>query len=197
VVDVEVWWREPSLGGADLLVGVERERADAYLRDADRARFVTGVALSRTVLGERLGVEPRDVPLDRTCKDCGRPHGPPRLPDGPRISIAHSGERVVLALADVPVGVDVEKIDRKLDATRLGKRVLLPEEREGIDSPADFVRRWTRKEALVKATGEGVFVLPRADPPDATFADLDAGDGYIGAVAVLADGRPIRLTIRR
>ena len=196
MVDVEVWWREPSLDGAGLLVGVEQERADAYLRDADRARFVTGVALSRTVLGERTGSAPRDVPLDRTCKDCGRPHGPPRLPGGPLFSISHSGERVVLAVADVPVGVDVEKRDRRLDPTRLAKRMLLPEERAAIATPDDFLRTWTRKEALVKATGEGVFVLPRADPPGAAFADLDVGEGYVAAVAVLADGEPINLTIR-
>ena len=196
MVDVEVWWREPSLEGAGLLVGVEQERADAYLRDADRARFVTGVALSRTVLGDKLALAPRDVPLDRTCQDCGRPHGPPRLRDGPLFSISHSGERVVLAVADVPVGVDVEKLDRRLDPTRLAKRMLLPEERARIATPDDFLRTWTRKEALVKATGEGVFVLPRADPPGATFAGLDVGDGYVAAVAVLAGGEPINLTIR-
>jgi 4'-phosphopantetheinyl transferase len=196
---VDVWWAAPSPDGEDLLVGVEVERARAYLRDADRERFVTGVALSRTVLAERLGVAPRDVPLDRTCADCGEPHGPPRLPDaaGLHLSIAHSGARVALAVAEVPVGIDVEKVDRKLDPARLGGRVLTPDEQASVHDSAGFLRLWTRKEALVKATGEGVSVLPRADPPEAAFADLDAGPGYVAAVAVLAEpGAVVRVRIR-
>jgi 4'-phosphopantetheinyl transferase len=186
VRNVEVWWREPSLDGADLLVGVEHERAAAYLRVVDRARFVTGVALSRTVLGERLGVEPRDVPLDRTCERCGRPHGKPFVPGGPELSISHSADRVVLAVADVPVGVDVEKLDRDVVPTRLARRVLLPEEQAAVATPLDFLRAWARKEAVVKATGEGTSVLPRADPPGYAVADIDVGDGYVAAAAARA-----------
>jgi 4'-phosphopantetheinyl transferase len=193
VAEVEVGWREPSLAEEDALVGVEGARAAAYLRDADRARFGTGVALSRAVLAEKLGVAPGDVPLDRTCPRCGKPHGAPRLPGGsPHLSISHSGDRVVLAVSDVPVGVDVERLDRKVDSTRLAKRVLLPEERDGIETPLDFLRAWTRKEAVVKATGEGTSVLPRADPPGIAVTNVYVGDDYVAAVAA----RAATLTVR-
>jgi len=207
-VNCAVWWLdpgpavEPYLG---LLDDVERDRMGALLRVEDRVRFAAAAALLRTVAGEATGTPPPAVRVDRACPDCARPHGRPTLPGtGLHASVSHSGARVVVALtAHGPVGVDVEQA-RAIDHDGMAGHVLGPDERAG-DLTA-FYRYWTRKESAVKATGDGLRVpldQVRVSPPDqparllaypgrpdlvATMADLAPGDGYLGAVTILAPG---------
>src|SRR5690606_22853124 len=95
------------------------------------------------------------------CRHCGGTHGKPRLPGcGVDFSLSHSGDRVVLVLAEgTEVGVDVEReSDRDID--RLAEMVLSAPEREVLAGMADrrrgFHAYWSRKEALLKATGHGL-----------------------------------------
>jgi 4'-phosphopantetheinyl transferase len=215
-VDVEVWWGRPSqerAWHAELLVGPEHERRAGLLRAEDRARFTVATAVLRLVAGARLGLPPLRVPVDRTCADCGRPHGRPWLPGHDlAVSISHSGDRVLVGVtAGAPVGVDVEQISSRVDPGELARHVL--GDGEPVPTRSEFYRYWTRKEAVVKATGDGlrmalptVVVSPPGAPAEllrygdrtdlvACLADLDPGDGYAGAVAVLAPG-PLRVTYR-
>lgn len=202
----QVWWARASDARAAqlaLLDPVERGRRERYRRAEDRDRFTVGVALSRTVLGARLGIAPARVGLDRTCPTCGEPHGRPVVAgDGaPRISVSHSGDRVALAVcAGAEVGVDVERVGERDLAI-----ALTASERAALAGrpAADLIALWTRKEALLKATGDGLNVEPStveiADPPAlAAFparpelvgavqlVDLDPGEGYRAALAVLS-----------
>jgi 4'-phosphopantetheinyl transferase len=215
---VAVWWADledarPS--HVALLNGVERARRERFARPADRDRFTLGVALTRCVVGQRLGQVPEAVRLDRTCPTCGAPHGRPRLVDPAsslRISVSHSGNRVVVAIADRgDVGVDVEASGTELDVDGLGTSVLTPAERAELDrSPADlreigFLTYWTRKEAVLKATGDGLRVDPdrftvsvpgepprildwpeRPDLPSRiSLHTLDPGPGHVACLALL------------
>jgi 4'-phosphopantetheinyl transferase len=205
VVAVEVWWGRPSgelPWHAELLDTVERERRSSFRRAEDRARFTVATAVLKLAAGRRLGTPAGELAIDRTCGDCGRPHGRPRLPGtGLAASISHSGDRVAVALATAAdVGVDVEQI-RPVSVEEMARHVL--GEGEAAASLAAFFRYWTRKEAVVKATGEGLrmslrkVVVTRPDAPPALLrygdrtdltarlADLDAGEGYAAAVAVL------------
>jgi 4'-phosphopantetheinyl transferase len=191
-----------------LLDEVERERRDRYLRTEDRDRFTLGVAVSRLVLGPLLGVPPDRVPLDRACPDCGKPHGRPTVAGGPQLSVSHSGDRVAVAFASAgPVGVDVEAI-RPLDAG-IERHVLAPDESAASPSGAfdvdSLLSYWTRKEAIVKATGDGlrasmpnITVSAPAEPPRLvawpnrvdlvgriTMHSLDAGPGYFACLALI------------
>src|SRR5580692_9534621 len=81
----DVWWArrtDASARLAGLLDPTERERWAGYRRDADRERFAGGRAPAKTVLGACTGRAPADVRFDRTCPECGRPHGKPVLPPG-------------------------------------------------------------------------------------------------------------------
>jgi 4'-phosphopantetheinyl transferase len=214
-VAVEVWSARPGDERAwhqQLLDGPERERRAALRRAEDRARFTVATALLKLAAGQRLGVPAGEVGIDRTCADCGRPHGRPRLPGHPlAVSISHSGDRVLVAFTGGPaVGVDVEQV-KPVDVAAMARQVL----GDGEAAPAlpDFFRYWTRKEAMVKATGDGlrmalreVVVAPPGEPARllrygdradlvAALADLDPGDGYAAAVAVLAPG-PLRIDQR-
>ena len=181
----------------------EAERAARFRFQADRDRFVLATALLRMVAAEHADTEPSDVRLDRSCEECGQQHGRPRLPGtGLEASISHSGEIVAVALTDrCPVGVDVEVISSR-DYEPLIRSVCTAAERPFVLVAADFYAYWTRKEAVLKATGQGlrtpmtsVTVTPPGLParllgldgaqPLCELADISAGAGYAGAVAVL------------
>jgi 4'-phosphopantetheinyl transferase len=228
--ECHVWWARLSSAAAwhaGLLDERETTRRREYLRDADRDRFTLGAALARLVLGAHLGIAPGSVPIDRTCGRCGRPHGRPRLADGPAVdfSVSHSGDIVGLAVAGNPggsdrpepggtrVGLDVEQIavlpedpaDLVLSAAELRAFGHLG----AAVRPAAFFRYWVRKEALLKATGDGLLVAMTdvtVSPPDqaprltewrgrpgfpdrVALHDLRAPSGYAAAVAFV-DGNP-------
>lgn len=214
VVTASAWWADAvdcPAGAEALLSPPERERLatlrDPRDRDARRAAWV----LLRLLLGKHLGCAPAAVPLDRTCATCGAQHGPPRGPAGaPHVSLSHSAGRVLVALSGAPVGVDVERVVRGRDVTALAGQALAVAEQEALWTltpdavPAAFTRLWTRKEAVLKATGEGLpggpehvlvtapwvqarlFAHTQRPSLVAELRDLaGAGRGYEAAIAVL------------
>jgi 4'-phosphopantetheinyl transferase len=165
-----VWWAGP----ADV-----RPEHDALLADddlvrrarlhlpADRQRLTAAWAVARLVLGAAAGVPPDRLEVDRTCPGCGAQHGKPRLPTAPDLhfSLAHSGSAVAVAVArGTPVGVDVESVVTLAgaDLDVLADGTLAAEERAALDRCPDragaFTTWWARKEAVLKATGDGLAV---------------------------------------
>ena len=211
--DCHIWWADPRLvsdGYLELLDAGERSRYAGFRAGADRRRFLAGRALLRRVAAGYLGLPPQQVPLTARCPDCSVPHGRPELPgSGIEVSVAHSGDRVAVAATRAgPVGVDVELIDPLLGVDDLMRGVLAPEERQfpSTGTPAGFYRMWTRKEAVLKATGAGLRVplsdvavsspvaCPRlirlagvpARADDFVLADLEVAAGYAAAAAVMS-----------
>lgn len=212
-----VWWAEPGWLRPELtalLDGAERHRRGRYVRAADRDRFATGVVVTRLVVGALTGVDPALVGLDRSCPACGEPHGPPRPTHRPdlRLSISHARDRVAVAVTRAPgVGVDVEAVERDLDLAGMQAQVLTGQEASALAEldPAErargFLTYWTRKEAVVKATGDGLraglgeiaVTPPHAPPellawpdrPDAparmTLRTLRPGPGYAACLALI------------
>jgi 4'-phosphopantetheinyl transferase len=217
--ECRVWWADPRHGVTDTLTGVlnevELQRAARYHRAEDRDRFVTACWLLRVGAAGYLGVRPEDVPIDRRCPRCAKTHGKPQVSAGDRplhVSVSHSGNRVAVSFTTVgPLGVDVEKVpETSIDG--LTRCVLSPAEREILrrfpepHRRAAFIRFWVRKEAVLKATGDGLRIPadrvevsgPDEDPELLSWPlaiphtrvhmrPLDPGDGYAGVVAVLAD----------
>ena len=195
-----------------LLDAAELGRRREYQHDPDRDRFTAGAALLRVAVAAATGCAARAVTVRRDCARCYRPHGRPVLPGTDlHASISHSGEVVAVALTRLgPVGVDVEA-EVAIDHEALHPQLLGPGEQVG--DLAEFYRTWTRKEAVLKATGDGLRVpmaaLPVAAPSQpprlhaypgrpelvVTMADLPVDDGYCAALAVLAGPpAPVRLT---
>lgn len=216
----DVWWAHPAAetpGLYGLLDEVERGRFAGYRREADKLRFLTGRALIRGVVARELGVAPIEVELDSSCFECGKPHGKPKIVGSTlEVSISHSGDWVALAMTDgASVGIDVEEV-RDAEVDGLAGICFSPPELTTFKTVADEDRRgafftyWARKEAVLKATGKGMWVTMSKltlaghdEPPRVTasetsevditavrMADLDRGPGYRACMAVFADSDP-------
>ncbi|MCP2258763.1 4'-phosphopantetheinyl transferase [Streptoalloteichus tenebrarius] len=216
--ECQVWWvrPDPALAGlAGLLDDDERRRYGRFLREGDRWRYVAGHALVRLVLAPLVGRSPSELRFSTVCRHCGAGHGKPRLSPGSDVefSLSHSGDRVVLAVArGVELGVDVEELGRRTEEG-LAEHVLSPAEQAALAAlPEDrrhagFFTYWTRKEAVLKATGHGLAIATQAvelsgptepprlvrwsaeDPLDSPVLlhDLHPGEGYLASVALLTD----------
>ncbi len=145
-----------------LLSRDEKMRASRFHFEVHRNRFIVGRAWLRTVLGKYLGVKP--VKIAFAYGPSGKPDlAGPLETSGLKFNLAHSDDLVLLALtADAQVGVDVERIKPISEAAELVQRFFSPREAGLFDElPAElrsraFLNLWTRKEALLKATGEGI-----------------------------------------
>ena len=224
----DVWWarrQDASDRLAGLLDETERRRWAAYRRFEDRERFLVGCALAKAALARYTGRSPADVRFDRTCGQCGEPHGKPVIEGGGvEHSVAHSGDLVAVAVAGAPVGVDVELLDGRSrplggdgDPDGLARLVLSAAEQAMLAAvpPAGraraFLVAWTRKEAVTKATGDGmraafseVVVAADAGPPrlvswpyprsprEVSLLDLDVDAGYVAALAVIGRCEAVR-----
>ncbi|MFD0256880.1 4'-phosphopantetheinyl transferase family protein [Kitasatospora indigofera] len=220
---VQLWLvpdQQPGPVPADLLAVLdpeERSRAAAYLSADDRRRFVLAHGAARHIVAGWLGAAPQEIRWRRG------PHGKPELAGrytGAEVNLSHSGAVAMVALsASRRVGVDVQRVLPRLDATGMPERWFLPEEARFVRAGADpgsraerFARLWARKEALVKAHGGRLtqgLRIPLLDsgtgtsghPADAwshgyLVADVPAPDGYRAAVA-LSGTEAFRVTVGR
>ncbi|MEE6263238.1 4'-phosphopantetheinyl transferase family protein [Plantactinospora sonchi] len=206
----------------DVLDEGERARHRRFRRSADRDRYQAAHVGVRLLLGHYLGVHPAELRFSRHCRHCGAGHGKPTVAYPAtkwEFSVTHSGDWVAVAVASVPVGLDVQETTDGTDVVALSTAVLSPAElRWWRERPAEDARRaffgyWARKEALLKATGHGLAVPMNTvtlSPPEeparlvdwaadrpldgpAQLSDLDAGPGYTAAVALLSP-LPVRIT---
>ncbi|WP_406725440.1 ketoacyl-synthetase C-terminal extension domain-containing protein [Streptomyces sp. GD-15H] len=183
-------WLAPVLADPallDFLDPGERERVRGLLLEEARTLSTTAHALLRLVVAARTGVEPRQVRLVRTCRGCGGAHGKPRLADPPadlEFSLSHCADLVAVAVTvGRPVGVDIETVGH-LDGDRARlPRVVLSETEQRVlaaqptaRAPGAFTRYWARKEAVLKATGDGLTV----NPADLTVSGPDTPATLLG-----------------
>ncbi len=193
------------------LTADERARVARLVPDRQRRRAIASRARLRRALGARLGCPPHAVPLTRAA------HGKPHLADAAtslRFNMAHCGDVAVLAIGSgAEIGIDIEAC-REVDPA-VGRAILSPRERaaSALDAPwersAHLLRRWTMKEAAVKAAGCGFQGRPagldlgdwRGDGPVSVAAEPlgcsgtlivralhDLQPGHVAALAVLAEG---------
>lgn len=182
---VRVWWSRLTAadhGLLDLLDDTERIRVARLDRPADRGRSLLAAALLRMAVADHLGARPTEVVVDRSCADCGRPHGAPRiLGPGltrPWVSVSHSGVLVVVAVSpEGPVGVDVQ---READ----------------LEHPA-AAREWVCREAVFKVAGRAAQQDDPgpADPPAICHELWPPLPGYAAAIA-LPSGIESELVVR-
>ena len=174
----------------------ERDRAGRFRFEDDRRRFIVARSVLRERLADYLGERADRLTFSYDA------HGKPRLAraagDPPLFfNASHSHEVALYAIAPVDrIGIDVEHVRPMTDLDAIARRFFSAPEQsalaalDGEARTAAFFRCWTRKEALLKALGGGVTLLPldRVDVSDWSLHDLRAPEGYAAAVALPRGG---------
>ncbi len=138
-----------------LLTPEETLRADKYKQQKDTYRFIVSRGAQRIVLGKYLNTPPAQLQFE--LGDNKKPHLVGMDGNKVHYNLSHSGDWVVLAIAQLPVGADVEFVDPLFPFQDILEDNFSEEEVNYIGtSPERFFTLWTRKEAILKATGQGL-----------------------------------------
>jgi len=189
----------------------ELSRAEAFFFPRDRDRFIAARAVLRIILSRYLKRDPRQL------RFCYSTYGKPSLAeecggDWLRFNVAHSHQIALIAVAiGRELGVDIEYIRPQVVEEQIAERFFSPREVAALRAlPASqqaeaFFNCWTRKEAYIKARGEGlslpldqfdVSLVPgeparllsvHGDPQEASrwsLRELTPGPGYTAALVV-------------
>lgn len=215
-LDLPAQWLESA---RQMLTPEETRRADRFIRAEHGRRFTAARAALRVLLAGYLNAEPGDLRLAQN--EYGKPylagdHENSRI----HFNLSHSCE---LGLAGfclgVPIGIDIEQDRPRPDMLKIAKRFFAPQEVDALLAVEPefqqqaFYTCWTRKEAYIKARGEGLHrslkrfqvslapgdppaLLHTDDPPEEsgqwTLYELDPGAGYTAALAAQGSPRQIR-----
>lgn len=222
--EVQVWRASLHLGASRLdallatLTADERARAARFHFPKDRDHFIAGRGLLRAILARHLDTDPATL-----CFRYGR-RGKPALAipsdmGALRFNLAHSYGLALYAVTRArEVGVDLERMQPRLEEG-IAERFFSPREVAALRAlPGDrqreaFFACWTRKEAYLKAKGDGLalgldqfdvslapgepaaLLRTEGDPQEASrwsIRELDPAPGYAAALAV--EGRNWHLT---
>jgi len=152
--------KEPALLSAarNLLDDEERVRADRLVVDSARTRFLLAHAATRNILSRYLNREPAAIEFNTG--DHGKPH---IRESNLMFNLSHSGNMALLAVMNkTEVGTDIEHMNGRHAADDIAARFFSPAEQEAYATfpPPErthaFFRCWSRKEAVIKALGEGL-----------------------------------------
>ncbi len=141
---------------SELLDPSEHERAGRFRFEVDRERFIIAHGVLRTLLGERLSEDPARIIFSRG------PYGKPYLPGSElRFNLSDTKDAMLVGITKGgEIGVDIESMQRRVDHFAVSEHYFTPEEIESIaiapDSKRRFLEFWTRKEAVLKASGVGI-----------------------------------------
>lgn len=177
--EFELWYHQMEPSRQKKCKQLKNETAQKQCIAADH--------LARTALSEHMHLPPEDIPVSRSAS------GKPYVEGNPiYFSISHSERKVICAVSEFPVGIDIERI-RPVPAARQ-ERICTPEELKYLRSSKDGTQRnlrflylWTRKEAVFKIEGR----LPRQDNkidvatvPAGWKVETRTEDGFMISVAI-------------
>lgn len=149
----------------DPLSQPEKDRASRCRFEKDQARFISGRATLRLLLGLYTGIPPEKIAFRYEAQ------GKPMLADSPawQFNLSHSRELALFAIGrEQPVGIDLEQIDPAFPCAEVAEDILSEAELHQLSArdPADrlplFFQIWTAKEALLKAVGKGFSIEPKS-----------------------------------
>lgn len=142
------------------LTDAERQSMDRFKSPTKQREFAITRAMLRMILASVIRTDPLALALafEHTA------HGKPLLPNHPvHFNVTHSHQIALIAVSpDLPLGVDIEYVQGRRELIKLAQRFFAPAEYEAILAmdptciEQAFHATWTRKEAFVKAVGQGI-----------------------------------------
>jgi len=163
--EIHIWFAyldQPVSLFQRLLSMDERRRSERFHFEEDRRRFIIRQGILRKILGRYLGVEPSRLQF------CYGKNGKPALADTfgkekVRFNSSHSEGLALYAFThDREIGVDVEHIRDIPEMEQITERFFSARENAVFHTLPEskkkeaFFNCWTRKEAFIKATGDGL-----------------------------------------
>ncbi|MGA9998244.1 MAG: 4'-phosphopantetheinyl transferase superfamily protein [Pyrinomonadaceae bacterium] len=215
--EVHIWRaclnQEPALVQIflDTLTPDERQRASRFHFQKDRDHFILARGLLRFILSRYLKTSPEII------RFAYNPYGKPAIAEGTsdeslRFNVSHSrGVALYAVTRGREVGLDIESISEKFASLEIAARFFSPREIEMLQAlpkslqTRAFFNCWTRKEAYIKALGEGLShpldsfsvslapgetptLLSSEDDPLETsrwsLLEVVPGEGYVAALAI-------------
>ncbi|MBA3256820.1 MAG: 4'-phosphopantetheinyl transferase superfamily protein [Pyrinomonadaceae bacterium] len=201
------------------LAADERRRAERFYFQTDREHFIVGRGLLRAIIGRYLEIEPSRL------RFCYSPHGKPSLAgefnaDALCFNLSHADGLALYAVTrGRQLGIDIERVRADLADEQVAEQFFSPREvavlraLSGDMQQLAFFNCWTRKEAYIKARGEGLSLpldqfdvslapggpaalLSTAGNPQEAFRwslrELTPGSGYVAALAAEGDNWELR-----
>ena len=192
---------------ANVLSQEELNRHNRFHFAEDRRMFLYSHSLLRRLLASYLNQLPGEIQFSYT------EHNKPYLETsdqqtGIEFNLSHSGEAVLIGITKgLPVGVDVEKMEPLPDMDQIAARFFSDREQSDLSTlsgsakMAAFYHCWTRKESVIKASGEGLSmpldsfrvsllpgeparVIESVDDRQWMLLDINPGNGFAAAAAV-------------
>ncbi len=215
--EIEVWLAHLDVGAdqagrcASLLSPDEQRRAELFHFERDRRRFIVARGILRLLLCSHLDMTPAAIAFGYA------KNGKPLVSEHQtQFNVSHAHERALYAISRrCALGIDIEYINRDVDYSGLAQRFFTRRESAALqripesDRKRAFFACWTRKEAVIKATGDGlslpldqfeVTIAPDAAPrildftaatqhvADWTLYPANVGSDYIATVAAYRVG---------
>lgn len=135
----------------------ENKRTGRFTFEKDRNQFITTHGSLRKILSQYLSVRPEKIQFSHTTN---------RKPfivfpvTTLKFNISHSENKILIAVSDNEIGVDIEKIKPEFAHKDVVEKYFTANEKKAIlnaEKPHEvFYKLWTRKEAILKATGMGI-----------------------------------------
>jgi 4'-phosphopantetheinyl transferase len=194
------------------LTADERTRSARFQFERDQQRFIVARGVLRDLLGRYLQTQPSEISF--VYNAFGKPDLGPEFANRLKFNLSHSAGLALIAIATASdVGVDVEYVRTESDYAEIARRFFSAAEVDQLTALPSYLYAeaffscWTKKEAYLKACGEGLaiplnsFSVPLTAGPASndivsakrwSFYTLQPAPGYIGALAVEGSGWRLR-----
>lgn len=189
----------------NLLSPTEKAKAAGFHKTDDQARSREARTALRLILGQHLARPPASLIIKQPVGERPRLAGS-TVDTQPSFTVSHSGSQIIIAVANCPVGVDVEQ-EREDDWLTIADQFFHADEitwltnSEEATRQEQFFRLWTLKEAYLKGLGRGLdrmlnsFCICPSVSDSATLKDplnqtpwqlqtLNTVPGYAAAIAI-------------